>query len=451
LQRDVLSSQLVEKLGCFSKYRVREWIDIDDEFFFILVEATSLDFKSVTLLYERVSFKDIVLTGTDLLEYLNKIGHGEYEDLNWLKRNDVPSYMAVKNLEELNIGYAKGYLLYGKFFENEGSKFTPIQTTYPSYQIFFPAADDRSYPVSEKILFGLDVPYYPSKTIALKQLMEVDLLSNSIVTSNTSIYPGILLVLPSSEIYIKKVKLIANAVNIEYNVSSNLSQYGVKIYYESYHFHFTESFQDDLKFSYELKHSPTFISLVVYNKQTGDLLDKIEHSYDMFKKPSSQRIEVVTDHEYIERVIKQGENAEVEIKGFKSYDEIILRENKKEFLESMISFSNTNGGLIIIGVDDNKQILGFKDQRPLEVIRENLAKLIDRHCEPIISFDIELITVKESQLLLVYVQKGIRPPYILRQNNGIFKRINESDRSVGRIELDALYDEGGRVFKNQDI
>ena len=54
-------------------------------------------------------------------------------------------------------------------------------------------------------------------------------------------------------------------------------------------------------------------------------------------------------------------------------------DHKKEFLETVVAFSNTSGGMIIIGIDNNGQVRGSKANK------EDLLKMIYDSCDPIIT------------------------------------------------------------------
>lgn len=90
----------------------------------------------------------------------------------------------------------------------------------------------------------------------------------------------------------------------------------------------------------------------------------------------------MTDYEYIASLIEQGESDTVELKGFQNYNDI--NSKKDDLIETVISFSNTFGGTIIIGVKDDKTIIGFKDLTPFEKVKKQIIDLIDGSTDPLI-------------------------------------------------------------------
>ncbi|MDN5868818.1 MAG: ATP-binding protein, partial [Candidatus Nitrosocosmicus sp.] len=371
---------------------------------------------------------------SELLLLFDKIIQGKYENLKDIDKKEIAALLS-KDLEDLNKVFAPSFPLYKKYFENEEPAFISPRIKKPTLYIFYPFETYKKYPLHNGILFHTDLPYFPSKYIALNDLMEINI--DEPFHSNDRVYPGIIFLLPFAKLYITNMTLVGNNIVIDYYNPTNLKEYGIKIYYESSHYNFKDTIEVDPMIDITLKYIPTSMNLIFYCKDSGEILDKI--NYESSQVTTNSRIKVITDYRYIEKVIKEHENSQIEFKGFTTYNEISRdQKNKDKFLETVISFANTNGGLIIVGVDDNGNIRGFKDQTPIEQLRTNFVKLIDGNCEPVISFTVELIDMNSQDfVLLLYIQKGFRPPY-MRKTNGIYIRVNESDRSCTKTELDDL-------------
>jgi len=98
------------------------------------------------------------------------------------------------------------------------------------------------------------------------------------------------------------------------------------------------------------------------------------------------------------------------------------------------SHANTNGGTIFLGVDDNCQIKGFKED-----VKRKIVDLIAEHCDPTIKIHIDSeVMVQGTPITLVKVPEGTHKPYSLK-NRGIFVRRGASDRQIKRTELDDIY------------
>jgi hypothetical protein len=128
-------------------------------------------------------------------------------------------------------------------------------------------------------------------------------------------------------------------------------------------------------------------------------------------------------------MIKGGENENVEFK---------LQYNgtaPHEVLESVVSFANTDGGIIIIGVDDNGNIKGIESD-----ITQSIRGKISDLCDPPPRVEINIQEIETEEKIIVYIRipKGDNPPYSLI-GHGVYIRHGSSDMQAKRAELDRLY------------
>ncbi|MFO7748679.1 MAG: ATP-binding protein [Desulfobacteraceae bacterium] len=139
-----------------------------------------------------------------------------------------------------------------------------------------------------------------------------------------------------------------------------------------------------------------------------------------FRKTSSSIIDRAVTAEQIKFLITQGENPTLE---FKSTIRANLKNGKKDkkielsWLKTLTAFLNTQGGTLLIGVNDSGQLLGleadnFKNE---DKCRLHLKNLIHQHVGPTISrflhFDIVLFHDKQ---LIVFECKPASKPVFLR-------------------------------------
>jgi len=101
----------------------------------------------------------------------------------------------------------------------------------------------------------------------------------------------------------------------------------------------------------------------------------------------------------LNRLIKQGENQRISLKGLKVKPLTLAR--------PMVSFSNTNDGLIIIGVDDDtRQINGAKTTREKEGCLDNIHNAAKQCCDPEVSISrIEEVNTPQSTVFIVSITK----------------------------------------------
>lgn len=113
------------------------------------------------------------------------------------------------------------------------------------------------------------------------------------------------------------------------------------------------------------------------------------------------------DHDAIrelQRLVAEGEGLHLEFKRKAAYPEKIVRE--------LVAFANTNGGTLLIGVDDNGTILGIKyPDEEVHVVVNALKQL----CRPAILYHESIITLSENRFIvrIDVPQSNKRPHYLI--------------------------------------
>jgi predicted HTH transcriptional regulator len=103
----------------------------------------------------------------------------------------------------------------------------------------------------------------------------------------------------------------------------------------------------------------------------------------------------------LKSLVKQGEGQQMEFKLKTNHPEKIIRE--------VVAFANADGGKLLIGVSDNKEVKGLKFADEDEYV---LQKYITRHIYPAIEYEIERIrTEGEKEVLLFEIKSGTSKPY----------------------------------------
>ena len=106
--------------------------------------------------------------------------------------------------------------------------------------------------------------------------------------------------------------------------------------------------------------------------------------------------------------------------------------NPVSFLKTLVAFANTAGGRLIVGVDDDHEIVGIES--PL-LEQEQLASIIYESIEPILVPNIKMFTVDGKTLLIVEVSlSGERPHYIIEEGeaNGVYVRLGSTNRKANK-------------------
>ncbi len=128
--------------------------------------------------------------------------------------------------------------------------------------------------------------------------------------------------------------------------------------------------------------------------------------------------------------IQQGESKTLELK----------RELPKgeQLAKTLVAFANTSGGKLVIGVDDQRQIIGIHGDE-FELM-DQVASMLHAQCLPTLLPSIYLETANNKTLLIVQVHRGSQLPYYLKskgRDNGTYVRIGASNRPAN---LDTIHE-----------
>ena len=102
----------------------------------------------------------------------------------------------------------------------------------------------------------------------------------------------------------------------------------------------------------------------------------------------------------------------------------------RSVLRSLVAFANSAGGHLLLGVADDRQIIGVES--PLDE-EERLSNLIADSIAPRLVPNIEMITVEGKTLLVVEVfVSGMRPHFLKSegQQAGVYIRLGSTNRQA---------------------
>lgn len=102
----------------------------------------------------------------------------------------------------------------------------------------------------------------------------------------------------------------------------------------------------------------------------------------------------------------------------------------KQIMRTIVAFANTAGGIIVIGRDDNGDIVGVED--PLQV-EEQLVNSIADSIAPMLMPNIEIVSIESKYLLCVRVAHWPGPFYLKSEGleRGVYIRLGSSTHQVG--------------------
>lgn len=101
----------------------------------------------------------------------------------------------------------------------------------------------------------------------------------------------------------------------------------------------------------------------------------------------------------LRELISAGESSTVEFKRkFTSVD---------KFAREMIAFANTEGGYLIVGVDDDRRIVGVESEKE----ERNLIEVALHHIAPVLDITIDIVEIEYVDIVVVLVPRSSLRPH----------------------------------------
>jgi len=144
--------------------------------------------------------------------------------------------------------------------------------------------------------------------------------------------------------------------------------------------------------------------------------------------------------ELIER-ISNGEDSYTQFK-----QQII---SSKDLAKEFVAFSNSNGGIIIFGVDDNENILGLEKQE-IEKLGQLVGNVGQENVKPPIHPLTQNITIDNKRLVVVTIESGFSKPY--KTSSGVYYTKSGADKKImSDEELKRLFSEPKGLYADEEI
>ena len=103
----------------------------------------------------------------------------------------------------------------------------------------------------------------------------------------------------------------------------------------------------------------------------------------------------------------------------------------RNLLKTLVAFANSAGGVVLIGVADERTVIGL--EQPLDD-EERLDNLIGDAIAPRLVPNVEILSWQDRSILAVEVFPGSNRPYYLKsegQPDGVYVRLGSSNRQAG--------------------
>lgn len=121
----------------------------------------------------------------------------------------------------------------------------------------------------------------------------------------------------------------------------------------------------------------------------------------------------------LKRLVKTGEGTFLEFKRTISSPEKIARE--------IAAFANTSGGTMLIGVDDDKSLIGVDSYYEQEYL---LDQALNDVCIPAVKASVEVVAFHKRDIVLVRVDESNNKPVYVKDKGKKTVYVRERDQSV---------------------
>lgn len=116
---------------------------------------------------------------------------------------------------------------------------------------------------------------------------------------------------------------------------------------------------------------------------------------------------------------------------------------KNELAKDISSFANSGGGFLIIGIDDNLEILGVDKIVNSKSIDEWINQVVSSNIEPNVFYlDPKLVKIPESEKVIVVIEipESTKKPHIVKELYNYFIRINDSSKKANHSQVRDMFE-----------
>jgi len=322
----------------------------------------------------------------------------------------------------------KGNFVEDKWLDFIPSKYSPFNLDWPCRGYKYECDYRKSMNLPSDPLVSLKLPLFPNTTEAVLNFMKINLRRYDF--NNT-----LFIFLPNYKAKIEQIKIGVDHLLIKvFSKEIKIEKIVGKLYVKG---DGGNIIQRDLIFKEnELKVSinfyPNYIYLLLLDRQTEEWLDKKEYYYSWREKPEGIIVELPSAQQ-LEIIVQRGENEEIEFK----------EKVNEKLVKDVVAFANTNGGIILIGVNDEGEIVGVQNTKREE---ERLWNILRSHCDPPVDeklVKIESKIIQQKTILLVEVKEGNKVYHM--KDRGIYIRCGSTSRIASSYEAEGLYNKKMRV------
>jgi len=142
-------------------------------------------------------------------------------------------------------------------------------------------------------------------------------------------------------------------------------------------------------------------------------------------------------------LIQMGESSKVQFK--------VRVNNANSIGAEMVAFSNTKGGLLIVGVDDKTGDINGLSFEELQSTNELLANSASNNVNTPIYIYTETVKVEEQNVVVAHISEGTSKPHM--DNNGIIwvKNCSDKRKVIAKEEIARLLQSSGNLFADETL
>ena len=342
-------------------------------------------------------FEDIISLDT-LIEIIKKLPEKGSSTIT------LGDYEILVEGESLQNGYeydsGEEYLNVGWFFER--------------YHYRSPSRSQPREPMVSK-----DLPLFPDFRTAINERMGIDI-------SRYSDVFGIVICLPKYGAKIEEVNIGSKEIKLKIQPKDiEIENIIGKLYCErgKEKKHIDIEFEDETEVA-SIGFIPDSLYVVLVSKTDNEILDVRRYYSSWESLPKGVVIEI-PEYEILD-LIRRGETENIEFK------EKIGK--PEEFVETVVAFANTRGGIILLGVDDHSKVVGLAEKDH----EDTITNILRSHCSPQVKCEMSRRELDEKEIMVIHVEEGVDKPYFVR-DRGPYVRANATDRLANRYEMDEIY------------
>jgi len=309
-------------------------------------------------------------------------------------------------------------------FIPSGRQYYYLYPEWATKYITFQVENTRRGKLPEDVLLRKSIPLYPNGVEAIRDFFKLNIQDRFSFGEQGTFA----IVVPDYRARIKELKIALTKIRVAIEAPHiSKDKLAVKVFSKSgsKSIQSPDLFLEDETVEFDLEFQPDEIYAYLFSVEDDSKIDFKEY---MKWRMREKGVVFERAEEEIKGLIQGGEGPEIEFK-------VDLEpEHKDEFIETVIAFSNTNGGLIMLGINDNGQVKGYKGNE------DSILKMIHDSVEPPIEPQFRPYTIDAFPILIVEIQPGNNRPYLMKSRGVAFVRHGSNDFPANRLELDEMYE-----------